>query len=119
MNKTCVITGATSGIGHSIATGLAALGHTVVLVGRNPEKGARVAEQLKADTGHLNVYYFNVDLCSQKQIRTIGNQIRQQFPRIDVLINNAAQWNSRFEVTEDSIEKQFAVNHLAYFLLTH
>jgi NAD(P)-dependent dehydrogenase (short-subunit alcohol dehydrogenase family) len=60
-----------------------------------------------------------MDLCSQKQIRTIGNKIRQEFSTIDVLINNAAQWNSRYELTEDGIEKQFAVNHLAYFLLTH
>ena len=119
MNKTCIITGATSGIGHSVATGLAALGHTVVLLGRNPEKAASVVEKLKVDTGNPKVHYFNLDLCSQKQIRTIGNKIRQEFSTIDVLINNAAQWNSKYELTEDGIEKQFAVNHLAYFLLTH
>src|SRR5688572_18936899 len=117
MNKICIVTGATSGIGHSIATGLAALQHTVVMLGRNPEKGAALVEQLK--TVNSNVHYFNVDLCSQIQIRAIGNKIRQQFPTVDVLINNAAQWNSRYELTEDGIEKQFAVNHLAYFLLTH
>ena len=119
MNKTCIVTGATSGIGYSIATGLADLQHTVIMLGRDPEKGARLTEQLKAGTGNINVHYFNVDLCSQKQIRTIGTKIREEFPTIDVLINNAAQWNSRYELTEDGIEKQFAVNHLAYFLLTH
>src|SRR5690606_13020327 len=55
----------------------------------------------------------------QKQIREVGEIIRLQHPRIDVLINNAAVWTSRCELTEDQIEKQFAVNHLAYFLLTH
>ncbi len=119
MNKTCVVTGGTSGIGYAIAKGLAALQHTVLIVGRNPEKGKTVVEQLKTDTGNANVYYFNVDLCSQKQIRDIGHQIRNQFSTIDVLINNAAQWNSNYELTEDGVEKQFAVNHLAYFLLTH
>jgi retinol dehydrogenase 12 len=117
--KTCIVTGATSGIGHSIATGLATLQHTVIMLGRNPEKGATLAEQLKSVTGNRNIHYLNVDLCSQKQIRAVGNKIRHEFPVIDVLINNAAQWNSMYELTEDGIEKQFAVNHLAYFLLTH
>jgi NAD(P)-dependent dehydrogenase (short-subunit alcohol dehydrogenase family) len=119
MNKTCIITGATSGIGQSIAAGLAAQQQTVVMLGRNPEKGAALIKQLEADTGNSNLHYFNVDLCSQKQIRSIGNKIQKKFPTIDVLINNAAQWNSKYELTEDGIEKQFAVNHLAYFLLTH
>lgn len=119
MNKTCVITGATSGIGRSMATGLASMEYTVIMLGRNPEKGASLIKELKAGTGNRNIHYFNIDLSSQKQIRTIGNKIWEEFPTIDVLINNAAQWNSRYELTEDGIEKQFAVNHLAYFLLTH
>jgi retinol dehydrogenase 12 len=119
MKKTCIVTGATSGIGRSIAEGLTALGHTVVILGRNSEKGTICIDQLKASTGNNNVHYFNLDLCSQKQIRSTANKIVEQFPIIDVLINNAAQWNSRYELTEDGIEKQFAVNHLAYFLLTH
>jgi retinol dehydrogenase-12 len=119
MNKTCIITGATSGIGHSIASGLAAQQQTVVMLGRNPEKGATLVKQLKAATGNNNIHYFTVDLSSQREIRSIGNKIQHEFPAIDVLINNAAQWNSKYELTEDGIEKQFAVNHLAYFLLTH
>lgn len=119
MNKTCIVTGATSGIGHSIAAGLAARQQTVVMLGRNPEKGATLIKQLKASTGNSNIHYFTLDLSSQRQIRSTGNKIQKEFPTIDVLINNAAQWNSKYELTEDGIEKQFAVNHLAYFLLTH
>lgn len=119
MEKICVITGATSGIGRAIAEGLAALKHIVILLGRNSEKGAVLVEQLTKDTANSNIYYYNVDLCSQKQIRAAAEKILEQFPTIDVLVNNAAQWNSRHELTDDGIEKQFAVNHLAYFLLTH
>jgi NAD(P)-dependent dehydrogenase (short-subunit alcohol dehydrogenase family) len=119
MNKICVVTGATSGIGYSIAQGLAQLQHTVVMLGRNPEKGTGLLEKLKAETGNTKIHYFNVDLSSQAQIRSTGAAIRKKFPTIDILINNAAQWTSKYELTKDGIEKQFAVNHLAYFLMTH
>ncbi len=117
--KVCVITGATSGIGHAIARGLAAHDFGLVLIGRNPAKGSAAVEELKTATGNSSIFYFNVDLCSQKQIRETGEEIRNRFPKIDVLVNNAGVWTSRCELTEEKIEKQFAVNHLAYFLLTH
>ncbi len=117
--KTCVITGATSGIGYAVAMELAQMAHCVVLVGRHPEKGKGAVSRIRKDTGNTDIHYYNADLCSQKEIRNLGESIRQDFPTIDVLINNAAQWNSRYELSEDGIEKQFAVNHLAYFLLTH
>ena len=117
--KTCVITGATSGIGLGIAKGLAARDFELVLIGRDARKGKDVIELLKGVSGNTSVNYFNIDLCSQKQIRKAGEEIRSTYPRIDVLINNAGVWTSRCEFTEDKIEKQFAVNHLAYFLLTH
>ncbi len=117
--KTAVITGATSGIGYGIAKGLAMRHFRLALIGRNQEKGEAVVENLKSLTNNPSISYYNVDLCSQKQIRQTGREIRDGFPRIDVLINNAGVWTSRCELTEEGIEKQFAVNHLAYFLLTH
>lgn len=117
--KTCVITGATSGIGYGIARGLASRNFQLVLMGRNPAKGSSAVEELKSVTGNSSITYFNVDLCSQKQIRQTGEEIRSRYPKIDILINNAGVWTSRCELTEEKIEKQFAVNHLAYFLLTH
>jgi retinol dehydrogenase 12 len=119
MNKTCVVTGATSGIGYAIAKELASMQHIVVMLGRDPAKGTATQQQLITQTGNQKIHYYNVDLCSQRQIKSVGAVLMDAFPVIDVLVNNAAQWNSRHELTEDGIEKQFAVNHLAYFLLTH
>ena len=117
--KTCVITGATSGIGYGIAKGLASKNFELGLIGRDPQKGLVVMDQLKEQSGNPHISYFNIDLCSQKQIRKTGQQIKEKYPTIDVLINNAGVWTSRCEFTDERIEKQFAVNHLAYFLLTH
>jgi retinol dehydrogenase-12 len=117
--KTAVITGATSGIGLGIAKGMAAHGFDLVLIGRDPKKGEAVSNDLKEYPGNPSISYYNIDLCSQKQIRQQGEAISRNHPTIDVLINNAGIWTSRCELTDDNIEKQFAVNHLAYFLLTH
>ena len=117
--KTCVITGATSGIGYAIAKGLSRLNWELVLIGKDTQKGKMVVEKLQKENSKTDVKYYSIDLSSQKQIRQGGDEIRESYSKIDVLINNAAVWTSRFELTEDHIEKQFAVNHLAYFLLTH
>lgn len=117
--KTCVVTGATSGIGFGIAQGLAARKFNLVLIGRNPAKGEEVVDRLKRVTGNSDIRYYNADLCSQKHIRDTGAEIAIRHPTIDVLINNAGVWTSRCELTGEGIEKQFAVNHLAYFLMTH
>lgn len=117
--KTCVITGATSGIGYGIAKGLASLDHDLVLIGRDEKKGRQTVKQLQDYSNNAAITYYNIDLCSQKQIRQTGEEIRSRHPQIDVLINNAGVWTSRCELTDEKIEKQFAVNHLAYFLLTH
>ena len=117
--KTCVITGATSGIGYAIAKGLAARDFEVVMLGRDALKGQTALDSMKKLTGNPSLSYYNVDLCSQKEIRKAAEAIRNDHRQIDVLINNAGVWTSRCELTHDNIEKQFAVNHLAYFLLTH
>jgi retinol dehydrogenase 12 len=117
--KTCVLTGATSGIGYAIAKGLAIRDFHLVLIGRNPRKGQAAIDNINELTGNPSVSYYNVDLCSQKEIRQAADAISRHHSQIDVLINNAGVWTSRRELTDDNIEKQFAVNHLAYFLLTH
>jgi retinol dehydrogenase 12 len=115
----CVITGATSGIGFAIAKKLAGRNTELILIARDKQKADRVTEELKKEAPNLAITYYVADLSSQRQLRTVGEAIKAKHLVIDVLINNAAMVPSQHEFTENKIEKQFAVNHLAYFLLTH
>ncbi len=117
--KTCVVTGANAGIGFETAKALAAKGAQVIMVCRNPEKGRAALADIRSATGNEQLSLFTADLSSQRQIRSISQAIREQHPVVDVLVNNAGTWISKHTRTEDDIETVFAVNHLAYFLLTH
>jgi short-subunit dehydrogenase len=90
--KICVVSGATSGIGKAISAILAARRWNLVLIGRNEQKGQALVEALIRETGNEQVEFFTIDLSSQKQIKKSGALLQQRYPRIDVLINNAAQW---------------------------
>ncbi|MBV9100503.1 MAG: SDR family NAD(P)-dependent oxidoreductase [Candidatus Dormibacteraeota bacterium] len=117
-NKVAVITGASSGIGLVTARELAGAGYEVVIISRESEHAdAARATVAAAATGPAPVQYF-ADLASQAQIRDVAARIRRSHEHIDVLINNAGASFSAREQTEDGIERTFAVNHLAPFLLT-
>ncbi|MEO6167720.1 MAG: SDR family NAD(P)-dependent oxidoreductase [Chitinophagales bacterium] len=117
--KTIVITGATSGIGYETALALAKKGARVIIISRDKNKIDSVIEKIQTLTSNKSIYGYTVDLSSQKQIREGCKNILQDFPHIDVLINNAGCWFSKLMYTEDMSEMQFAINHLATFLLTH
>ncbi len=118
-NKICVITGSNSGIGYETALDLAKKGFMTLVVARNQEKVEDTINKLKKKSGSANIDGFDIDLSSQKQIRKGAARIREKYPRIDVLINNAGTWYSKLVYSDDNIEMQFAVNHLAFFLFTH
>jgi NAD(P)-dependent dehydrogenase (short-subunit alcohol dehydrogenase family) len=118
-SKVCLVTGATSGIGAVAVRELARLGATVVLVGRDPQKAAAAVAQIRAQTGNPNVEALLADLSSQRQVRELASQFLQRHQRLDVLVNNAGGIWMRRQDTVDGLEMTFAVNHLAYFLLTH
>jgi retinol dehydrogenase-12 len=97
---------------------LARLGARVLLVGRSLAKCAAVAEQIRSQTGR-EVEPLLADLSSQHEVRELARQVRERSPRLDVLINNAGGLWLKREQTVDGLEMTFAVNHLAYFLLTN
>ena len=117
--KVCVVTGATRGIGHATAEGLAALGAKLVLVCRRREDGERVARELAERHPGPPADVVPVDLSSQRSIREASDAMHQRHGRIHVLVNNAGVTPKQREITVDGLEMQFAVNHLAYFLLTN
>jgi NAD(P)-dependent dehydrogenase (short-subunit alcohol dehydrogenase family) len=118
-DKVCLVTGATSGIGLVTARELARQGSQVLIVGRNLAKCARVVEQIQTETGSRAVEALLADLSSQQQIHALARQVRERHPRLDVLVNNAGGLWLKRQTTVDGLEMTFAVNHLAYFLLTH
>ncbi len=117
--KVCIVTGATSGIGYETALALANMGAIVVIVARSPEKAQATIQQLRNATDNEQLHFFQADMSSQASIRACCTAILQQFPVIDVLVNNAGTWVSKHTLTQDGVEIVFAVNHLAYFLMAH
>jgi retinol dehydrogenase 12 len=117
--KTCIVTGATNGIGEVTAQTLARMGATVVGVGRNSGKCAETANRIKSVTGNTNVEFLVADLSSQAQVRRLADEIRHKYARIDVLVNNAGMYFATRQLSADGIEMTWALNHLNYFLLTN
>src|SRR6266545_68115 len=117
--KICLITGGTNGIGKSTAQGLARMGATVVIVGRNAQKTSRVVEEIRAASGNKNVDSLLADLSSQQEVRRLANDFKSKYSHLHVLLNNAGGFFMRRQLSVDGIEMTFALNHLAYFLLTN
>ncbi|HNW98693.1 MAG TPA: SDR family oxidoreductase [Bacteroidales bacterium] len=118
-DKICIITGATSGMGLATAVALAGMGATLGLVCRNREKGETVLKSIIEKTKNNKIELFIADLSSQAEIRKLAIEIKTKFPVINVLVNNAGGINHKRITTIDGFELTFAVNHLAYFLLTN
>ena len=117
--KICVVTGATSGIGLITAQALARQGATLIVVARNPERGAATVSRIQQETGNSAVELMVADLSAQAQVRQLANEIQQRFARLHVLVNNAGALFARRQLSADGLEMTFALNHLAYFLLTN
>jgi retinol dehydrogenase-14 len=116
--KVCVVTGASAGIGKATTLALARRGERVVMVSRTRERGEAARAEVAAATDRTDVELIVGDLSLQSEVRRVAAEIMALCPRLDVLINNAAVVTRRRTVTAEGIETMFAVNHLAYFLLT-
>lgn len=117
--RTVLVTGGTAGIGRQAAISLAHQGARVVIVGRNPEKTERVREEIRGITGSRAVESLLADLSKLGDVRALAEAFAARHERLDVLLNNAGAVNMSREVTADGLERTFATNHLAYFLLAN
>jgi len=116
--KTCVMTGATSGIGLAAAVELAARGARLVLVARNPARADDTIRAVHARTPHAAVEIVRGDLARLAEVRDAADAILACCPEIHLLWNNAGIVKLRRELTPDGFEAMFGVNHLAYFVMT-
>ncbi len=115
--KTCLVTGASAGIGLATAHGLARLGARVVMAVRNPEKGEMARRAVMGATGR-EVEMAVVDLASRKSIRAFAREFTGRHPKLDVLVNNAGIWSESRKVSPDGVELVWATNVLGYFEVT-
>jgi len=110
IGKVCMVTGATAGLGLATALGLARLGATLILVGRDLEKGAAAVERVCAETGSASIEYMPADLSAQAEIRCLAREFKARYPRLDVLINNAGGFFHRRQESANGIEMTWALN---------
>ena len=117
--NTCIVTGASSGIGKETAVALARSGAHVAIVCRTRESGERTVTEIRHRGRNPAVSLFVADLASQRAVRGLASEFGDALPRVDVLVNNAGLTLRERVLTPEGLETTFAVNHLAYFLLTH
>ena len=117
--RTCLVTGATSGIGKATATALARLGADLVLVARDRAKGEATVTEIETATGNPRIELLVADLASQASLRGLAEEYQERHDRLHVLVNNAGGYWATRHSTVDGLELTFARNHLAYFLLTN
>jgi len=116
--RTVLVTGGTAGIGRATALGLATMGAHLAVCGRDRGRTEGAAREIRAASGG-QVDVFVADLSSQSEVRRLADEVLQRLSRIDALVNNVGgYWNTR-HVTADGLERTFALNHLAPFLLTN
>jgi len=121
-NKIMIVTGANSGIGKAAAISLAKLGATVIMACRSVERGTQALADVRAAANSERVELMQVDMSSQASIRKFVKDFKAKYSRLDVLIQNAANFDHRLKepiLTEDGVETIFATNHVGVFLLTN
>jgi NAD(P)-dependent dehydrogenase (short-subunit alcohol dehydrogenase family) len=116
--KICLVTGSTSGMGKVTARELASRGATVVLVGRNREKGEATQAEIRRETGNEHVDLLVADLRLLQEVRRLATEFQHKYRHLHVLVNNAGAIYDSRTITSERLEATFVVNYLAPFLLT-
>jgi retinol dehydrogenase-14 len=117
--KVVLITGGTGGIGKATAIGLATMGARVGITGRDLARAEQAAADIRAASRNPAVDAFAADMTSQAEVRRLAAAVLNAYPRLDVLINNVGGFWAHRHPTTDGLERTFALNHLAPFLLTN
>lgn len=117
--KVVVITGATSGIGQVAAENLASQGARIVQVARDERRGQDALKRLRERAPDVAHSIYSADLLRLSEMKRVASEIAKAEPHIDVLINNAGALFGSLQLTEDGLERTFALNHMSYFVLTH
>lgn len=122
--KTVIVTGATSGIGFAVCREMLHLNFCLIGIGHSIEKCSSAKKQLEEEFPGSKIEFFNADLMQQAEVKRIANELSRYLNeqcegKLYALINNAGCVRSWYSTTEDGYEQQFALNHLASFLLTH
>jgi len=117
--KVVAITGATSGIGQAAAENMASMGARIVQLARDLERGKEALKRLRERTPDVSHSIYYADLSRISETKQVAAQIVEAEPRIDVLVNNAGAMFGSRQLTADGLERTFALNHMAYFVLTH
>ncbi|MCV7409738.1 short-chain dehydrogenase [Mycobacterium florentinum] len=116
--RVAVITGANTGLGYETAAALAEHGAHVVLAVRNLDKGKDAVARITAKSSQADVALQELDLSSLESVRAAADQLRSDYDRIDLLINNAGVMWTPKSTTADGFELQFGTNHLGHFAFT-
>lgn len=119
--KRIIITGGNSGIGYQSCLQLARLGHRIIMICRNENAAIQACSQIKSESSNENISYLIADLSEMQSVKTVATHLSSQYETIDVLINNAAEFdlsNKIARFNSEGVEKQFATNVIAPFLLS-
>jgi NAD(P)-dependent dehydrogenase (short-subunit alcohol dehydrogenase family) len=117
--KVALITGGTGGIGKATAIGLATMGARVAITGRDLARAEQAASDVRTASANQAVDAFAADMSSQAEVRRLAVAVLDAYPRLDVLVNNVGGFWAHRHATADGLERTFALNHLASFLLTN
>jgi NAD(P)-dependent dehydrogenase (short-subunit alcohol dehydrogenase family) len=119
--QTALVTGSTDGMGRELALELAGLGATVIVHGRNRERGEAVVQEIRENGGEA--VFYQADFASIEALHALATKVRREHERLDLLINNAGLFRQagaeERRLSDDGHELMFAVNYLAGFVLTH
>lgn len=117
--KIALVTGANAGIGKYTVVGLVKRGIKVIMAVRNIQKGEEAKNEIIRNYEKANLVVLHCDLASLESVKQFSGEVHKKFDQVDILVNNAGAFFTKYIETEDGLERQWQINHLSHFMLTH